>query len=169
MKVLSVAGAVLVISATATACRPRDEERFVALGHGAISGVQALTVIAVATALETVNYDGKTVRAGPGHKYVLLDCRVAASPKQVEFDDFQLVRDRAAKIGQEVNIGDNRDDDYFYWSFLDPSGRPVPELPGSLSSFAVRLAFKVPRDAQSGYLFYWGLYWGPVGFEGTPR
>jgi len=23
------------------------------------------------------------------------------------------------------------------------------------------LSFKVPSEAPTGYLFYWGLYWGP--------
>ena len=168
-KVRGVARAVLLVSVTAAACRSRAQDSFIALGRGAISNIGAVSVIAVATASETMDYDGKRVQAGPDHKYVLLNCRFAVSPRQVNFDDFQLVRDSVGKVGQEANLGDNRDGDYFYWTFLDTSGRPVAELPGSTSPFAARLAFKVPSGAQGGYLFYWGLYWGPLQFEGSSR
>ena len=167
MNVLGVARAVVLVSVAAAACRSRAQDRFVALGRGAIGNVEALSVVAVATASETRDYDGKTVHAGPDRKYVLLTCHFAVSPNQVNFDDFQLVRDSAAKAGQEANVGDNRDGDYFYWTFLDTSGRPVAELPSSTSPFAARLAFKVPSGAQRGYLFYWGLYWGPLQFEAS--
>ena len=100
---------------------------------------------------------------------MLLNCRFVVSPNQVGFDDFQLVRESVTEVGREVNLGDNRDGDYFYWTFLDPSGRPVAEPPVSTGPFAARLAFKVPSDAHGGYLSYWGLYWGPLQFEGSSR
>jgi hypothetical protein len=115
--------------------------------------VEALSVVAVTTAPETMNYDGR---------------RVAVSPNEVSFDDFQLVRDSVATIGQERNVGDNQDDDYFYWTYLNDSGQPVAAVPGSVRSFTARLSFKVPSDAQSGYLSYWGLYWGPAQFHASP-
>ena len=160
---------VLLVSVAAAACRSRVQDRVIALGRGAISNTEALGVISASTASEVTDYAGKKVRAGPDHKYVLLNCRFAVSPNQVGFDDFQLVRERATEVGQEVNLGDNRHGDYFYWTFLDPSGRPVAEPPVSTGPFAARLAFKVPSYEQGGYLSYWGLYWGPLQFEGFSR
>ena len=156
---------VLLGSIAIGACRSRPQEKFVARGRGALSRVEALSIIAVTTAPETMNYDGKRVAAGPGYQYVLLDCRFTVSPNEVNFDDFQLVRDSAATIGQERNVGDNQDDDYFSWTYLDNSGRPGANVPGSVSPFTARLSFKVPRAAEGGYLFYWGLYWGPAQFH----
>ena len=86
------------------------------------------------------------------------------SLEKVDFDDFQLVKERSARLGDEQNVGDNGDRDYFYWTLLDASGTPVDQLPRSSNPFNARMAFKVPRDATTGYLFYWGLYWGPLEF-----
>ncbi len=165
LKVFVAARVVLLGSIAIGACRSRPQEKFVALGRGALSSVEALSIIAVTTAPETMHYDGKRVAAGPGHQYVLLDCRFTVSPNEVNFDDFQLVQDSAATIGQELNVGDNQSDDYYYWTYLDNSGRPVADLPGSVRPFTARLSFKVPGDAQIGYLFYSGLYWGPAQFH----
>jgi hypothetical protein len=53
---------------------------------------------------------------------------------------------------------------YFGKSFIDASGNPLAEVPGSQNPVTGRIAFKVPRSARTGYLFYWGLYWGPLEF-----
>ncbi len=118
----------------------------------------------MSVAAATVNYSGKDVPAGAGHRYVLVDCRIEAPVDSVDFEDFQLVRDRAV-LGYETNVGDHEDDDYFYWSYLDGSGRPTSTVPIGTGPVAARLAFKVPVDAARGYLFYWGLYWGPFDFR----
>jgi hypothetical protein len=94
----------------------------------------------------------------------VVDCRIAAPVDSVDFDDFQLVRDRA-QLGHETNVGDHGDNDYFYWSYLDSSGRPATQPPTAAGPFLARLAFKVPAGATRGYLFYWGLYWGPFDFR----
>src|SRR6266853_1500173 len=116
LKVFVAARVVLLGSIAIGACRSRPQEKFVALGRGALSSVEALSIIAVTT-------------------------------------------------GQELNVGDNQSDDYYYWTYLDNSGRPVADLPGSVRPFTARLSFKVPGDAQIGYLFYSGLYWGPAQFH----
>ena len=137
----------------------------VTIGRGPVNDPQAISVTRVAVASATANYDGHEVAAGPDHKYVVLDCRIAAPADSVDFDDFQLVRDRAAQLGHETNVGDHGDSDYFYWSYLDASGRPVVQPLSSTGPVTARLAFKVPADARQGYLFYWGLYWGPFDFR----
>jgi len=133
----------------------------VTAGRGPLRNVNALNVTHVMVAPATLDYDGKQVLAGAGFAYVILDCKILAPASQVRFDDFQLVRDRAAKLGDEQNVGDNGDRDYFYWSFLDESGQPALQAPTQTGPFTARLAFKVPAAARTGYLFYWGLYWGP--------
>lgn len=168
MKQLSaVAGVVLVVAVIAIVFYYRSvaPRSFVAAGRGAVADAPTITVTRVSVAPATIDNDGKAVQAGRGHKYVLLDCRIAAPANKVSFDDFQLVRDRVANVGDEVNVGDNDDSDYFYWTYLDPSGLPVIEAPAVPGPFEARLAFRVPADARRGYLFYWGLYWGPFDFR----
>ena len=164
-RLLAVAGVLLVVVAAAVALSYRTiaSRAFVTAGRGAVDDASAITVTVthVAVAPATIDYDGKVVQAGRGHEYVLLDCRIAAPANKVNFDDFQLVRDRAARLGEETNVGDTDDSDSFYWTYLDAAGRPVMEAPGVTGPFMARLAFKVPADARRGYLFYWGLYWGP--------
>ena len=165
-RLLAVAGVILVLGVTGLALyRSLAPRAFVAAGRGDVDDSRTISVAHVAVAPATVNYDGKEVQAGPGFHYVLLDCRIAAPVNSVQFDDFQLVRDRAATVGKETNLGDNGDRDYFYWTFLDTAGRPVTQLAGPAGPFTARLAFKVPADARRGYLFYWGLYWGPFDFQ----
>jgi hypothetical protein len=165
-----MAGVVLVLVVAALApYRSLAPRAFVAAGRGPVDDERTISVAHVAVAAATVYCDGKEVPAGPGFQYVRLDCRIAAPVNSVQFDDFQLVRDRAAKVGDETNLGDNGDRHYFYWAFLDPAGRPVTQLSGPAGPFTARLAFKVPADSRRGYLFYWGLYWGPFGVStGVP-
>ena len=167
MKKLVVAGVILVILAAgvAFAYRTVASRAFVTAGRNAADDALTITVTHVAVAPGTTDYEGKVVEAGRGHRYVLLDCRIAAPANKVSFDDFQLVRDRAANVGEETNVGDNDDSDSFYWTYLDASGRPISEPPGVNGPFMARLAFKVPADARRGYLSYWGLYWGPFDFR----
>lgn len=165
MKVRVIVGVVIAAALGAVAYWSAAPRAFVSLGRGAIGNTNAVTVTSVTVGSEPVDYDGKRVEAGAGHKFVLLDCRFSVPVSQVSFDDFQLVRDRATTLGEEVNVGENDDGDAFYWSLLDGSARPVTELPGSTMPFTARLAFKVPSEAQRGYLFYWGLYWGPLVFD----
>ena len=167
MKILTIVGAVAVIIGLAIviAFRILLPRALVATGRGSIQDVASVTVTRVAVANETRNFEAKTVRAGDGYKYILVDCRIAAEAGSIDFDDFQLVRNRAAKLGEEENVGNNDDIDAFFWVFLDASGAPVPEVPGSTSPVSARLSFKVPADAGAGYLFYWGMYWGPFSFH----
>lgn len=165
-----VLAAVLLVVAVAAVVvrRTRAPRAFVTAGRGSVSDPRTISVTRVAVAPATLDYDGHEIQAGPDHAYVLLDCLITPPVDQVHFDDFQLVRDRAATLGAETNIGDNGDRDYFYWAFLDASGRPVSQPPAASGPFAARLAFKVPADAREGYLFYWGLYWGPLKFPMKP-
>lgn len=163
MKRLAIVGggALVVGLALVLAYRLLMPRAFVAAGHGSVQDAGAVSVSRVTIGDEAVNFDAKTVRAGAGHRFVLIDCRIAAPANAIDFDDFQLVGARAAKPGGEVNVGDNGDSDHFYWIFLDASGAPAPEVRGSTNPVHARLAFKVPADAKEGYLFYRGLYWGP--------
>ena len=165
-KRLGIAGGIVVVLAAAIAYRvltPHQtaQDALVSVGRGAINAVGAVTVIHTGVSPETVDYDGRTVQAGAGHQYLLLDCRIAASPQDVDLEDFQLVRDRAAALGHEVNVGDHGDPAYFYWTYLDASGKPAGQTLATATAFMARLSFKVPSDVPSAYLFYWGLYWGP--------
>ncbi|HUL04643.1 MAG TPA: hypothetical protein VLV16_15580 [Gemmatimonadales bacterium] len=164
-KRIGIVGGIVVVLAAVVAYRvltPHQaaQDALVSVGRGVITDVGTVTVIHAGVSPETVDYDGKTVQAGAGHQYVLLDCRIEAPSQDVDFDDFQLVRDRAP-LGHEVNVGNHADAGYFYWTYLDASGRPAGQTLATAKAFIARLSFKVPSDVPSAYLFYWGLYWGP--------
>ena len=135
---------------------------FVAAGRGALTETGSLQVIRVSTSGTALDFDGRPVEAGAGKKYALIDCRFNVPADKVDFDDFQLVKGHSAKLGDEENVGNHAERAYFFWTFLDGTDTPFSEVAGSLSPFNARLAFKVPEDATTGYLFYWGLYWGPL-------
>jgi len=164
-KRVGIVGGIVVVLVAVVAYRlltphQTTQEALVSLGRGVINDVGAVTVIRTGVSPETVDFDGRTVQAGAGHRYLLLDCRIAAPSQDVDFDDFQLVRDHAA-LGHEVNVGDHGDAGYFYWTYLDASGKPVGQTLATANAFIARLSFKVPSGVPSAYLFYWGLYWGP--------
>jgi hypothetical protein len=137
---------------------------FVAVGRGAIDSEESVEVLRVRTGPSTLDFNGKPVEAGPHHKYVMVDLRINAPAGKSKLDDFQLVREKVSDLGGGENIGDNMDRDYFYWAYLDASGDPITEVPATQAPFDTRIAFKVPTSVTSGYLFYWGYYWGPVQF-----
>ncbi len=166
MKIIAVAAGVLVVIAVVAFAAYRFVPRaFVTAGRGVVSDPSVLSVTRVATAASTLDFNGQQVQAGTGKKYVLIDCVINAPADRIDFDDFQLVKSRAATLGDEENIGDNVDENYFYWSFLDTSGGPVSEVPKAQNPVRARIAFKVPGDSATGYLFSWGLYWGPLEFK----
>jgi hypothetical protein len=157
------AGVLLLVVSLGSACH-RDATRAIANGRGGVRDTSAVQITAIAVASEFNDYDGSPVPAGSGSEYVLLDCHITAPPDQVDLTDFQLVQERASELGTEANLGNPDDTAYFYWSYLDESGRRLPEPPASAGPFPARLAFKVPVGVRTGYLFYWGLYWGPLTF-----
>ncbi len=166
MKTLALIGAVLAVSAVAAwvGYRVLLSRALVATGRGAIEDERLVQVVRVQTAKAAVGYDGKPVDAGSESNYVLIDLRVDAPPDRMDFDDFQLVRGKARRVGEEENVGDNTDRQYFYWCYLDALGKTALEMPTLQQPFMARVAFKVPSSARSGYLSYWGLYWGPLEF-----
>jgi hypothetical protein len=106
------------------------------------------------------------VNADVGKKFVSVDIRIAASPTEFDVDDFQLVKAKSAQPGSEENLGDNSQDNYFFWTPLDTSGNPTAALDPKSKESRVRLSFQVPKEATVGYLFYWGVYVGPLQFAG---
>ena len=117
----------------------------------------------MSVAAATVNYSGKDVAAGAGHRYVLVDCRIEApstawisktSSSCATALSWDTRPTWATTRTTTISIGPT-----WMGRVVPPAGshrhRPV----------AARLAFKVPVDAARGYLFYWGLYWGPFDFR----
>jgi hypothetical protein len=68
------------------------------------------------------------VNADVGKKFVSVDIRIAASPTEFDVDDFQPVKAKTAQPGSEENLGDNSQDNYFFWTPLDTSGHPAAAL-----------------------------------------
>lgn len=152
----------LALAGLDTACRRDAARAVVAAGRGDIRDTSAVEINAIAVAEAALGYEGELVRAGTGWKYVLLDCEIVGAPAEIDLTDFQLVKDRVAELGAETNLGNHEDRDYFYWTYLDEAGQPRATPPEPAGSFVVRLAFKVPAEVRRGFLFYWGLYWGPL-------
>ena len=134
---------------------------FVSAGRGALGDARLVQLTGTRSARSAQDWNGATVEAGPEHKFVLVDVRIDAPADKVDFDDFQLVREKAARPGDERNVGNNAEEDYFFWAYLDDAGNQIAEAPAT-RPFPARLTFKVPKDARAGFLFYWGLYWGPI-------
>lgn len=158
----------LIASALGAGCQRGTSRGVMVAGRGGLRDTGSVQIISVATAAYTNDFKGRPVAADPGSMYVVLDCQIAAPPNQVDVSDFQLVQSLVADIGAQANLGNHEDTDYFYWSYLDAAGRPVATVPVTAGSFALRLAFKVSAGSREGYLFYWGLYWGPVTFPAAP-
>jgi hypothetical protein len=168
MRLLTVSAVVLValVALAWVGYRLLLPHAFVSAGRGALGDARLVQLGGTRSARSAQDWNGAPVEAGPGHKFVLIDVRVDAPADNVDFADFQLVQEKAARLGEERNVGDNADDDHFYWSYLDDAGNQVADAPEA-RPFPARLTFKVPKDARAGYLFYWGLYWGPIDL-GTP-
>ena len=168
MKLLTVSVIVLValVALAWVGYRLLLPRAFVSAGRGALGDARLVQLAATRSAESARDFNGAAVEAGPEHKFVLIDVRIDAPADKVDFDDFQLVREKAARLGEERNVGNNDDRDQFYWAYLDEAGNQVAEVPAA-RPFPARLTFKVPKDARSGFLFYWGLYWGPLDL-GTP-
>jgi hypothetical protein len=168
MKLLTVSAVVLIalVALAWVGYRLLLPRAFVAAGRGALGDARVVQLAGSRSARSAQDFNGAAVEAGPEHKFVLIDVRIDAPADKVDFDDFQLVREKAARLGEERNVGNNDERDHFYWSYLDDAGNQVAEAPGA-RPFLTRLTFKVPKDARAGYLFYWGLYWGPLDL-GTP-
>ena len=168
MKLLTVSAVVLValVALAWVGYRLLLPRAFVSAGRGVLGDARLVQLAGTRSVRSAQDFNGAAVQAGPEHKFVLIDLRIDAPADRVDFDDFQLVKEKAARLGEERNVGNNADDDHFYWAFLDDAGNQVAEAPGA-RPFPARLTFKVPKDARAAYLFYWGLYWGPLDL-GTP-
>jgi len=136
---------------------------FVSAGRGAITA-ELLAVERVAVQDHITADKGQRMNADLGKKFVSLDIRIAAGPTEFDVDDFQLVKAKAAQLGSEENLGDNSQDNYFFWTPIDASGQPASSLDAKSKESRIRLSFQVPTEATVGYLFYWGVYVGPLEF-----
>lgn len=131
---------------------------FVSMGRGPV-GPDSVKIQAVTVGPSATGDLGKEVLASEGNKFVHLDLVIKAAFKDIDVYDFQLVKGKASKIGEEQNVGDNMADNAFFWSSPDTEETSAKEI-------RVRLSFQVPKQARQGYLFYWGEYFGPVEFGG---
>lgn len=134
---------------------------FVSAGRGSLTE-ERLKVERVAIESTAVGQDGHRVAADTDKKFVVLDVHLALAPNQVDPDDFQLVKSKAEKLGTEENVGSNLGDNSFFWTPLGGNGQPVDPLDSRASDTRLRLSFQVPKEARVGYLFYWGVYRGPI-------
>ena len=126
----------------------------------------SLIIQKISASTSTLDYNGKQISAGESRRFVDIDCHVRRPIKDVDIEDFQLVKAKA-EIGREENVGSNLEDNAFLWHPIDANGNPVEAIPSNASEFWVRLTYKVPSDASTGYLVNRGEYFGPVVWELT--
>jgi len=74
---------------------------FVAAGRGALDSAQVVQVISVTSANSTLDFSGTIVQAGSDHKYALVDIHISAPAGKVDFNDFQLVKEKVSQLGEE--------------------------------------------------------------------
>ena len=156
MKLLALI--VLVAIVAFAAYRILLPKAFVAAGRRGLTA-DRITVERVIVERSVTGYEGQRVDADPARKFVTFDLRLAAGEGGFDVYDFQLVKAQTAELGKEENIGDNTDDNYFFWSPLDSES-------SDSANTRVRISFQVPEDATTGYLFYWGTYVGPLELAG---
>jgi hypothetical protein len=137
---------------------------FVSAGKGSFPAGSVI-VDRIAVTSSVAGYSNEEVKAGAGKKFVSFDLHIKAPASSVDPDDFHLVKRKADKLGSEENVGNNAEDNYFFWTPVDASGKPAEALDPSAAEVRVRLSFQVPAEARNGYLFYWGEYVGPLEFD----
>ena len=128
MKLLTVSAVVLIalVALAWVGYRLLLPRAFVAAGRGALGDARLVQLAGSRSARSAQDFNGAAVEAGPEHKFVLIDVRVDAPADKVDFDDFQLVREKAARLGEERNVGNNDERDHFYWSYLDDAATRSP-------------------------------------------
>ena len=126
---------------------------FVSMGRGPISS-DTLSVEDVLIEKSVKNYDGEQVSADINNKFVTFLVKTSVPSTEFDVYEFQLVKEVAPSIGMEQNIGDNLSDNYYFWSMQSETE----------NSSYFSMSFQVPDKEIKGYLFYWGVYFGPYDF-----
>ena len=160
----SLAIIVVVIAAVFLAYRFLLPSAFVSFGRGPINE-ESLQILDVRSAAESIDENGQTIQALDEMKFVVIDTTIDAPFLDFDVYDFQLVKRRSEKLGEEENVGDNWAENSFLYVLLDASGRPSSDFESPASPVKLRLSFQVPVEATTGYLFYWGVYFGPIQFD----
>ena len=137
---------------------------FVSFGRGPINE-DSLQILDVHSAAQSIDENGNAVSALDEMKFVVVDTSVDAPFLDFDVYDFQLVKGKSEKLGEEENVGDNWAENSFLYVLLDSSGKPSSDFESPTSPVNLRLSFQVPLEAKSGYLFYWGVYFGPIQFD----
>lgn len=138
---------------------------FVWYGRGPISA-ETVQIEKIVTATSAFNDRHQVVSSSKSSQFVVIDILVKARFTDFDIYDFQLVKNNTAKLGYEENIGDNSTDNYFYWSILDANGKETTSISDGAET-KIRLYFEIPNETESGYLFYWGEYFGPLNFNSS--
>jgi len=136
---------------------------FVSYGRGPISE-ESLQILDVRSEAMSIDEFGQAVQALDGMKFVVVDTTIDASFHDFDVYDFQLVKALSENLGEEENVGDNWADNSFLFVLLDGSGNSITNYESTGSPIRLRLSFQVPTDATTGFLFYWGVYFGPINF-----
>ena len=126
---------------------------FVSMGRGPISS-DTLSVEDVLIEKSVKNYDGEQVSADINNKFVTFLVKTSVPSTEFDVYEFQLVKEVAPSIGMEQNIGDNLSDNYYFWSMQSETE----------NSSYFSMSFQVPDNEIKGYLFFWGVYFGPYDF-----
>jgi len=155
---------VVVIAALFLAYRFLLPSAFVSFGRGPINE-DSLQILDVRSDATSIDENGQEVRALDEMKFVVIDTSIDAPFLDFDVYDFQLVKGRSEKLGEEENVGDNWAENSFLFVLLDSSGTPTSDFESPTSPLPLRLSFQVPLEATTGYLFYWGVYFGPIQFD----
>lgn len=134
---------------------------FVAVGKKGMTA-DKLKITKISRTTTVNDDDAKPVTAAPGNRFVQLDCHVTIPFDQMDIYDFQLVRAKSSELGKEENVGDNSKDNHFFGIPITKDGIELKDFDLKSTDYYIRLVFQIPESANTGYLFYWGEYWGPL-------
>ncbi|MEO1543505.1 MAG: hypothetical protein AAFR75_05730 [Pseudomonadota bacterium] len=136
---------------------------FVSIGKGSVSE-KTLLVQSLGSDSIAFSDTGESVEADEGSKFVRFSLDFAGPPSELDVWDFQLVRSRSEKLGEEQNIGDNFSAKYYFWTYLNALGVPIEEPDETQDRTRLQVAFHIDEAEFEGFLFYWGEYFGPYQF-----
>jgi len=126
---------------------------FISMGRGSINA-DAVSVEKIVIEKTVKDDNGKPITADTDNVFATFYINATVPANKFDITEFQIVREKAEKIGTEKNIGDPVNHNYYFWTMLDETDKS--------SRFSI--SFQIPKGEKRGFLFFWGIYWGPYEF-----
>ncbi len=157
-------GSALIIGLLVLTARTWVPYVFAEIGKNGFSADKAI-VQKVFKTNEIIDMDKQHVAAQDGETFLNIDLHIEMPINQIDFYDFQLVKDDRQSLGYEENIGDYTHENYFNALALNDEGKIINDWDDNANEINMRLIFQIPKSEKEGYLVFWGEYIGPIQFN----